>query len=541
LKGSLIEHTLNALGEKLEAEGRKQQAAIADLKNGLLNQLSQAFDERAEAEEHKHQDAMAQLQSNFANALHALGETFGSEARKQQEAIAELKASLAAPQSASEQVQTQKSPAVQAGTVAVEHALAPSQAPAAQIDAPLPHAEECGVAHAPLHHDESVLELRTLADPSAAQMAVTHEHTEAEPQPAPREPPHFGAPERVRHPALEPLSLGSMELLEPASMLARDSATDEPAMAASYLLAARQSLQAAAVHNEGESPGKDLPGFRFLKSLSPAAKEKGQATSYALIAGIALVAVLAIIVGAAELMSRSGPSMGAQSLPTRGASQVKLARLAGHVATKSFPSVSAASDTPNLDRTAALAKGGDAQAQLQIGLRELAKNDTADAAAWLERAATQGVPVAQYRLATLYVSGRGVPTDKVKAFRWYLAAAQSGNRKAMSNLAVAYVQGDGTPKNPQEAGRWFLKAAQLGLSDAQFDLAILCERGLGVPQNLTDAYRWYVIAAKAGDKESKDRVEALSSQLTTEDRVAAETAAAEFKPLPMNAHANELQ
>ena len=106
---------------------------------------------------------------------------------------------------------------------------------------------------------------------------------------------------------------------------------------------------------------------------------------------------------------------------------------------------------PSQDRTATLAKGGDAQAQLQIGLRDLAKNDTTDAAPWLERAAFQGVPVAQYRVATLYAAGRGVPADKVKAFRWYLAAAQAGNRKAMSNLAVAYAQGEGTAKNPQEA------------------------------------------------------------------------------------------
>jgi localization factor PodJL len=62
-----------------------------------------------------------------------------------------------------------------------------------------------------------------------------------------------------------------------------------------------------------------------------------------------------------------------------------------------------------------------------------------------------------------------------------------------------------------------------------------------VPQNLTDAYRWYVIAAKSGDTESKDRVDALSSQLTPEDRAAAETAAAEFKPQPMDARVNEAQ
>ena len=78
-------------------------------------------------------------------------------------------------------------------------------------------------------------------------------------------------------------------------------------------------------------------------------------------------------------------------------------------------------------------------------------------------------------------------------------------------------------------------------ADAQFDLAILYERGLGVPQNLTDAYRWYVIAAKTGDKESKDRVDALSSQLSPEDRSAAETAAAEFKPQPADLRANEPQ
>src|SRR5205085_2617809 len=134
-----------------------------------------------------------------------------------------------------------------------------------------------------------------------------------------------------------------------------------------------------------------------------------------------------------------------------------------YVAVRRVPSV------PSQDRTATLAKGGDAQAQLQVGLGDLAKNDTTDAAPWLERAAIQGVPVAQYRVATLYAAGRGVPAGKV------------------------------------------------------------------------NAYRWYVIAAKAGRKESKERVDARSSQLTSEDRSAAETAAAEFKPLPMNARANEPQ
>jgi localization factor PodJL len=193
------------------------------------------------------------------------------------------------------------------------------------------------------------------------------------------------------------------------------------------------------------------------------------------------------------------------------------------------------------NRLATLANAGDAQAQQLLGLQELAGTNKTDAAKWLERAALQGEAVAQYHLGALYAVGHGVQADPAKAFRWYLTAAKGGNRKAMSNLAVAYAQGIGTTKNPLEAARWFSKAAELGLVDAQFDLAILYERGLGVPQNLTDAYRWYVIAAKAGDQESRDRVEALASQLSAQDRVAADAAASQFKPSPMIPAANEPQ
>jgi localization factor PodJL len=530
LKTSLLEQSLNVLGEKLESEGRKQQAAIADLKNGLVDQLSRAFDEQAQAEEHKRQDAMLQLQSNFQTALQALGGTFESEARKQQEAIAELKASLATPQS-TEQAQIHDLHADHADIAAVEQAATFSPV---QTDNALSHAEEGVIAHARQEYEEPVFDLTPPANQTVAQDAGPGDEHAEEPQSV-AEGPLFAAPESGENPALETDVLGGMEQFAPAAMMARDSAVDEPILAPSYLSAARQSLQAAAVRHDGESTRKDFFGIPFLKSLSLATKQKGQATSYALIAGIALVAIIAIIVGAAELTSRSKSSAGAHSLATTRVTPAKLAPITKYVAVRRVPLVS------SQDRTATLAKGGDAQAQLQIGLRDLAKNDTTDAAPWLERAAFQGVPVAQYRVATLYAAGRGVPADKVKAFRWYLAAAQAGNRKAMSNLAVAYAQGDGTAKNPQEAGRWFLKAAQLGLADAQFDLAVLYERGLGVPQNLTDAYRWYVIAAKAGDKESRDRVDALSSQLTAEDRSAAETAAAEFKPMPMNARANEPQ
>ncbi len=195
-----------------------------------------------------------------------------------------------------------------------------------------------------------------------------------------------------------------------------------------------------------------------------------------------------------------------------------------------------------LDRLTTLANAGNPRAELIVGLKYLdgdgiPANDK-EAAKWLQRAAEAGEPVAQYRLGTLYERGRGVAPDAAKAARWYLAAAGQGSRKAMHNLAVAYAEGSGVKKDYAEASRWFLKAASLGLSDSQFNLAVLYERGLGVPQNLVDAFKWYAIAAAQGDVESKARLNAISSQLSADERAAAQHAADNFRPVQLNARAN---
>jgi localization factor PodJL len=108
----------------------------------------------------------------------------------------------------------------------------------------------------------------------------------------------------------------------------------------------------------------------------------------------------------------------------------------------------------------------------------------------------------------------------------------------MHNIAVDYAEGTGIKKDPTEAARWFSKAASLGLVDSQFNLAVLYERGTGVPQSLIDAYKWYAIAASGGDKESKARIDALGTQLSADDRAAAQHAADAFKPAAPDARAN---
>lgn len=206
------------------------------------------------------------------------------------------------------------------------------------------------------------------------------------------------------------------------------------------------------------------------------------------------------------------------------------------------PHVVHASRLAPLDRLTAAAETGDAKAELIVGTKYLngegTAKDPAAALHWLQRSAVHGQPVAQYLLATLYQQGVGTPVDMTKAIQWYEAAALQGNRKAMHDLAIAYAEGSGGSKNPQEAARWFSRAASYGYVDSQFDLAVLYERGDGVPQSLLDAYKWYAIASMQGDSESANRIEALRTQMSSDDLAVAENAAKSFHPLALNAAAN---
>src|SRR5579872_2113517 len=59
----------------------------------------------------------------------------------------------------------------------------------------------------------------------------------------------------------------------------------------------------------------------------------------------------------------------------------------------------------------------------------------ARAALLLQRAADQGDAEAQYRLASLYRTGRGVAHDDLSAFKWMKAAAKQNHKGAAFNLA----------------------------------------------------------------------------------------------------------
>jgi TPR repeat protein len=190
-------------------------------------------------------------------------------------------------------------------------------------------------------------------------------------------------------------------------------------------------------------------------------------------------------------------------------------------------------------RVMALADSGDAAAQTALALAYLrgtgVGSDDAAARRWSMAAATQGQPVAQYLLGTLYAQH-----DDGEAARWFQAAALQGNLKAMHNLAIAYAEGLGVARDPAQAAQWFARAAQQGYRDSQFDLAVLYERGLGVPQSARIALKWYLVAGAQGDAPSAQRAQILRDQMDATLAGTAAQEAASFVPQPAGRFANDL-
>jgi localization factor PodJL len=380
----------------------------------------------------------------------------------------------------------------------------------------------------------------------------------------------------------EPPPFAEDNPFDPAQGFADEAFSAAPAPGDSYLSAARRSARAAASAADTESVSR---GFAW-GSVKPEESESAGGRTRTMLVAFGVLIVVALIAGivlsqgfpgqsshssglgalfapkqqsvpqpqagtplhalspqsddGAESTSSAAPKV--DTTPLAPLQQKSVAAAPVHTIPPGAKNPAQTASIPALDRLTQLANGGNSKAELIVGLKYLNGDgvpvNEVQAAKWLERSAESGEPVAQYRLGTLYEHGKGVAQDSAKATHWYQAAAMQGNRKAMHNLAVAFAEGTGVKKDPSEAARWFSKAAALGLADSQFNLAVLYERGQGVPQSLLDAYKWYAVAAASGDAESKSRIEALATQLSADDRAAAQHAADTFRAVPTDPHAN---
>ena len=118
----------------------------------------------------------------------------------------------------------------------------------------------------------------------------------------------------------------------------------------------------------------------------------------------------------------------------------------------------------------ARAAQGDAEAQLQLGLRYaegdgVIQNDK-EAARWLALAAKQGLPEAEYHYGLMLLKGRGVVQDYRAAFNWIEKPAKRGYARAQYSLGELYRYGTGTAIDKARAYLWFNLAAAQGIDAA---------------------------------------------------------------------------
>jgi len=87
------------------------------------------------------------------------------------------------------------------------------------------------------------------------------------------------------------------------------------------------------------------------------------------------------------------------------------------------------------------------------------------------RAAKAGNPKAQFDLAVMYATGRGVRKNEREAFHWFHKSARAGNIEAKYYMGISFEQGRGVRANPHLARYWFKQALQSGHPKAIYHLS----------------------------------------------------------------------
>lgn len=129
-------------------------------------------------------------------------------------------------------------------------------------------------------------------------------------------------------------------------------------------------------------------------------------------------------------------------------------------------------------------------ADYEQGVTAAQNGDYVTALREFQEAADAGLDLAQYNMAVLYFTGRGVKQDYAQALRWSLMAAEQGHLNAQFNLGALYYTGMGTQVDLEKSLYWYTRAAEGQHGEAQYNLATMYELGEGTELDLVRAHFW---------------------------------------------------
>jgi TPR repeat protein len=120
--------------------------------------------------------------------------------------------------------------------------------------------------------------------------------------------------------------------------------------------------------------------------------------------------------------------------------------------------------------------------------------------------------------------------ENVLVLRDLRANAELGDPRAQYVVGLLYKNGQGVKADDIEAAAWFRKAAEQGHARAQFQLGAMYEQGIGVPRDDVQAYAWYMLSAVGDDPLIKESLKRVGTNLTPDQRAAADELARNWKP-----------
>ncbi len=113
--------------------------------------------------------------------------------------------------------------------------------------------------------------------------------------------------------------------------------------------------------------------------------------------------------------------------------------------------------------------------------------------------AEEGDAVAQNRIASMFLLGRGVAKDFSEAINWFRQSAEQGDAASQFELGMIYKRGVAAGQDYVEAQNWFNMGAVQGDARSQYQLGQLYKNGLGVAPDPVEAYKWFNLAAGAAN------------------------------------------
>ena len=131
-----------------------------------------------------------------------------------------------------------------------------------------------------------------------------------------------------------------------------------------------------------------------------------------------------------------------------------------------------------------------------------------------QKLAKGGDANAQYRLATMYESGRGVNKDLTMAMKWYKKSSSSNNPAAKRQLEYIEINKSGFKDQHKAWLKNVYSDAKKGDENALMILGKIHENGTGVKKNLKKSQRYYKLAFNRGNSDAEANYNRVTDRIT---------------------------